>query len=61
MRRLPRHLRHPDGILKGIEAVEGRRVAVELVAENEDEHREHEQVQVREKSREATVSMHVPN
>ena len=37
MRRLPRHLCHPDGILGGIESVKGRRAAVELVAENEDE------------------------
>ena len=33
----------------------------QVVAENEDEHRENEQVQVREKTRETTVSMHVPN
>ena len=51
MRRLPRHLRHPDGIRKGIESVEGRRVAVELVAENEDEVAGHRRLEGKEGGR----------
>jgi hypothetical protein len=47
MRRLPRHLRHPDGILEGIESVKGRRVAVELVAENENEMAGHRRLEGR--------------